>query len=148
MLEVLIHIITSGPIVVKKLLQISVQVYHHCFLATKKYYAFWNTFGGMYVIGHLHLSIQVQYGFMIEQHGIVNGIRVVFQFEFFHKGIKSCAGQSHATIFSQIEPPDVHGQFCADALLIRQQLDQFFGEFLFVTHIKDRSGRRTLTAPR
>jgi hypothetical protein len=62
---------------------------------------------------------------MIEQHGIVNGITVVFQFEFFHKGIKSCAGQSHATIFSQIEPPDVHGRFYADALLIGQQLDQF-----------------------
>jgi len=62
---------------------------------------------------------------MIEQHGIVNGICVVFQLEFFHKGIEPCAGQSHATIFSQVEPPNAHGRFYADALLVGQAVDQF-----------------------
>jgi hypothetical protein len=90
-------------------LQIAVQVYHHSFLAAKKYDFLWNTFGSMYVVGHLHLSVQIQYGFMIEQHGIVDGICIVFQLEFLHKHIKPYTGQSHATIFPQIEPPGAHG---------------------------------------
>lgn len=122
MLTALNYSLTSSPIVVKKLLQISIQVYHYSFATAKKYDLLWNTFGGMYVVGHLHLSVQIQYGFMIEQHRVVDGITVVFQFKFFYKGIKPCAGQSHATIFSKIEPPGTHGRIRSDALLVGQEL--------------------------
>ena len=61
MLEVhLIYSIALRPIIVKKLLEISVQVYHDSFSAAKEYNLFWYTLDSMDIVGHLHFSIQRQ----------------------------------------------------------------------------------------
>ena len=57
MLKALIYSIASRSIVVKKLLQVAIQIDHDSFAAAKKHYLFGYAFGGRNIVGHLHFSI-------------------------------------------------------------------------------------------
>lgn len=90
MLEVhLIYSIALRPIIVKKLLEISVQVYHDRFFVAKKYYLFWFSLDCINIVGHLHFSIQGQNGLLIKQHRIVDSVGIVFKIKVLNKCLKS-----------------------------------------------------------
>ena len=59
MLKALDYSITSRPVVVKKLLQIAIQIDHDSFLAAKKHNLFGYASGGRNIVGHLHFPIQI-----------------------------------------------------------------------------------------
>lgn len=111
----------SRLIVVKKLLQVAIEIYHYCFAAAKEHDFFGHTFGGMHIVGHLHFPVQIQNSLLIEQHGVVNGIGIVFQLQLLDKHIIANQCESHASVFSQIEPPGRHGSFQTRTLFVGQQ---------------------------
>jgi hypothetical protein len=57
------------------------------------------------------------------------------------------SSQSHAAVFSYVEPPGVHGSFDCDAQVRIQLLDQLFSEFSFVSHFTDIPGHRPVATP-
>ena len=109
MLEVLIHIITSRPVVVKKLLEVAVQVDPDCFVAAKHDDLFWYAFDGMYVVRHLKFSIQIQQSSLSEIMRIGYVKLVGHKIQPLHQCGVAWSGQAHASGLSAIEPPCAHG---------------------------------------
>ncbi len=106
--------ITLGRIVVKELLQVAIQIDHDRLAAAKHDNLLWYTLGGRNVVRHLEFLIQIQQSALIKFKRIRYVKLIGHKIQLLYQCRVAGSGQSHATVFSYVEPPGTHGSLDCD----------------------------------